>query len=1166
MSLRKMVNHLAIASLTLLFHGTCIAKTYPPIKIDDSTPDAFNFDAANNVELLTIITSNTVVISGINTSALVSILGSEGQYSVNNAKFTSETGKVNNGDKIRVRLKSESEFSTTVQSTLTVGGVMSVFSVTTTTAPTDNTAPIAKSASFSLPEDNTKSFALDAFDAEGDALTFELVETPMNGSITGEIPSLIYTPNENFFGSDQLRFIARDGELDSAIATVEFNVQAVNDPPVFVSSPLAYAEESSDYTYQVEGQDVDSAITFELEISPPGMQIDNESGLLTWSIGEAFHGKYPVSITLSDSEQTVRQTFELRVIRSENNPAEDPPTPPEGTRVNALPFIGFNASHSLLAINEPKTVTFSARLASSFTQEEPSLEIYQADVLGNLVTKVGELNDMGNGSDLKALDGIYNGSIDVLGEHVETRYYLAKLTLPDEESEARYSRILPIDITPKPYSWPITEEDIEVPNDGSTPFLADIVMVMLHDHVELEMGELLAQRYKAEIIGFGGRPVTYALKLTADTPQSLDEVIAELDEDARVDVAIKAYEHAFQANNDAQRLKGINANRTWHYDQIDAFFAWDILEQYLEDNTLSPVHVGVIDTPVHLDHPDLREVEIVGAVDPIGKNHGTSVLGLIAAQNNFLESNGILPGVVRAGSTTSQIPLKVSLGNSWRPAVDIQRTIYHGAPFINMSYGVSADWFGVNETAKERRIHERLFSRNSRVLFITSAGNSHRNVEDVVPAGISTTTHPNLFVVGGTELTSAGDAIEYYDTNFGNNLTLSAPAERIWVPINPPSTTTHKFSSGTSFSAPLVTGASALLRSIDPTLQIKQIRKLLYGTGDTIRTLREMNGPMPNTSRVLNIGDAVDCIIEQEEQKIVGGAGRLPSSPDPAGSLDINIPALDAQMTSGFNTPLAAGPDGSLYYAGSIRVTPQEQSLMFIRKIDSQGIIRKVYEEASLSLARSLRIMEDGTVLFRERGFVLSFKPGLDASPSILLATSSNDFIIQAFDVTSDGTIYYVEGPQTELAPYTLIRRDVDGTTTTIADVSNFIIRDLEVMEDGTPYLLTTEAHSDGLATHILKVQSDGTLGLWFSLPREPNSHGFPTASSQDFDIDKNGNFYVAEQSFQKLYKISPEKNIQLLRQEAVWPNGPRGASVTIDKGCRVYFFPVRTAVLHQFN
>ena len=83
-----------------------------------------------------------------------------------------------------------------------------------------------------IDEDYVVSIYLSANDPEEDALTFSIVDMPVNGNLTIDGAVVLYTPNTDFNGTDSFTFIANDGEYDSNIATVMLTINPVNDPPV----------------------------------------------------------------------------------------------------------------------------------------------------------------------------------------------------------------------------------------------------------------------------------------------------------------------------------------------------------------------------------------------------------------------------------------------------------------------------------------------------------------------------------------------------------------------------------------------------------------------------------------------------------------------------------------------------------------------------------------------------------------------------------------------------------------------------------------------------------------------------------------------------------------------------------------------------------------------
>lgn len=97
--------------------------------VADTTPDAFSFAPQTNVALNTVVTSNPITVTGINTGSPITI--TSGSYAINGGAYTSAAGTVNNGDTVTVRQTSSVNPGTATTATLNIGGVTAAFTVTT---------------------------------------------------------------------------------------------------------------------------------------------------------------------------------------------------------------------------------------------------------------------------------------------------------------------------------------------------------------------------------------------------------------------------------------------------------------------------------------------------------------------------------------------------------------------------------------------------------------------------------------------------------------------------------------------------------------------------------------------------------------------------------------------------------------------------------------------------------------------------------------------------------------------------------------------------------------------------------------------------------------------------------------------------------------------------
>ena len=110
------------------YDGMVVASVAASNTDDDAT---FSFTDQTSVALNTLITSDTVVITGLLNPAAISII--DGAYKINAGTYTSASGFVNNGDTVTVQTTSSASNNTTVNAVLTIGGISDTFSVTTLT-------------------------------------------------------------------------------------------------------------------------------------------------------------------------------------------------------------------------------------------------------------------------------------------------------------------------------------------------------------------------------------------------------------------------------------------------------------------------------------------------------------------------------------------------------------------------------------------------------------------------------------------------------------------------------------------------------------------------------------------------------------------------------------------------------------------------------------------------------------------------------------------------------------------------------------------------------------------------------------------------------------------------------------------------------------------------
>lgn len=88
-----------------------------------------------------------------------------------------------------------------------------------------NTVPVALNQHRFTDQDTPVEITLTGTDADGDALEYEVISSPSDGTVSGTTPDLTYTPDAAYTGEDYFRFIVRDSsDTESKPAIVRITV------------------------------------------------------------------------------------------------------------------------------------------------------------------------------------------------------------------------------------------------------------------------------------------------------------------------------------------------------------------------------------------------------------------------------------------------------------------------------------------------------------------------------------------------------------------------------------------------------------------------------------------------------------------------------------------------------------------------------------------------------------------------------------------------------------------------------------------------------------------------------------------------------------------------------------------------------------------------------
>ncbi len=165
-----------------------------------------------------------------------------------------------------------------------------------------NCVPLPVSRRFYSNEDMVFSGSLFACDGDGDKVIFNLVATPLHGSVVvNPDGTFTYTPNRDWFGTDYFRFTASDPYSTSAPAYAWIVVGPVNQPPVVQDLAVSGVQDSTVAANAI-GSDVDSpAITFALAAQAShGSAGISTDGSFTYTPNPGWFGTDSFTYTASD--------------------------------------------------------------------------------------------------------------------------------------------------------------------------------------------------------------------------------------------------------------------------------------------------------------------------------------------------------------------------------------------------------------------------------------------------------------------------------------------------------------------------------------------------------------------------------------------------------------------------------------------------------------------------------------------------------------------------------------------------------------------------------------------------------------------------------------------------------------------------------------------------
>ena len=467
--------------------------------------------------------------------------------------------------------------------------------------------------------------------------------------------------------------------------------------------------------------------------------------------------------------------------------------------------------------------------------------------------------------------------------------------------------------------------------------------VSLREGASRSDAEKIATRLGGSIVGEVAYISLYQIEFPGESEADLRKALEAAKADSTVEFAfpnqqvvddvdikgvrIDPYDDPTYGNGAGDGYKAIGVTKAWSYIKGSGI-------------PLSDAHVGIVDTGIYapedgkegefggdvqVDYPDpaagkvnIPEVYDDGSVNGAG-THGTGVATIIGADPDNGGPSGIAGPLGKKlkmslinknsgqyGSWTTSTPdpndpTKIAWGNGHSytigTLVALTKQVDNGARVINCSWGnADAD---VQTAAAYKKFFEKMATDHPDVTFVCSGGNTGTALdgEHRFPSGLKL---PNMITVGA--LDNDGKLATYSSQSSANyEITLGAPGTQAVVGIGEGDGTGPVRQDGTSFAAPHVTAAVAILQSINPKLTAAQIKEILVSTARDGVTVGEPGEAGAKTNLISDKVGGKVLALDEAVLKVINDlrAAKQPPLPPLDAALLEKLGVIDAIASTG---------------------------------------------------------------------------------------------------------------------------------------------------------------------------------------------------------------------------------------------------------------------------
>jgi len=317
-----------------------------------------------------------------------------------------------------------------------------------------------------------------------------------------------------------------------------------------------------------------------------------------------------------------------------------------------------------------------------------------------------------------------------------------------------------------------------------------------------EVNEGIITENNGEIIKEFTVSPSVLVKLSKGSVAAIEQADEVISVEPNVEVKISGYEDIDWGSIDIDPQEQLVP---WNIDYIGSTYAHQL------GISGKGIRIGIIDSGIN-PHKDLKVSGGINILDNSedyfdGYGHGTKVAGIIGALDNSYGLLGVAPD---ADLYSIKVLKNDGKGLISDVVTGIEWAIENKMNIVNLSLQTNVETDILREAVKK--------ANENNILLVASSGNMGGTKKD------DTVTYPAAYdeVISVGAINKNGE--RYVHSSAGKRIDISAPGELVYTTVQ---SGLYFLASGTSMSAPHVSGVAALVLQNNPKLSVEEIRKIL---------------------------------------------------------------------------------------------------------------------------------------------------------------------------------------------------------------------------------------------------------------------------------------------------------------------------------------------------